>query len=223
VILWFATGGYTIVPIVGALGGVFLYVQWLIARRDERKVQYEESIADFADRLAIAASVKGSLEPSLQSIVDILPDVLRPDIQDVVNQVGNGVPVLDAPDELRLKRRFVMLEILVKSLSLWRAKGSVIPLAQILSPISTSLRRMSFNRQQETEKLGRARNSLYVAVAGPSVIIFLYRLLNPAISRFFETIDGELLLTFSIVICLAIYFVGTRWLAQHRETVKFES
>jgi Flp pilus assembly protein TadB len=222
-ILWFATGGYTIVPIVGAVGGVFLYAQWLIARRDDRMVRYEESIADFADRLAIAASVKGSLEPSLQSIVDILPEVLRPDIQDVVNQVANGVPVLEALDKLRLKRRFVMLEILVKSLSLWRAKGSVIPLAQILSPISTSLRRMSFNRQQETEKLGRSRNSLYVAVAGPPVIVFLYRLLNPAISRFFETLEGELLLTVSAVLCMGIYFIGTRWLAQHRETVKFES
>jgi Flp pilus assembly protein TadB len=221
-IMWFATGGYTIMPIVGAVGGVFLYVQWLIARRDDRMVRYEESIADFADRLAIAASVKGSLEPSLQSIVGILPEILRPDIQDVVNQVANGTPVLDALDKLRKKRRFVMLEILVKSLAQWRAKGSTIPLAEILAPISTSLRRIAFNRQQETEKLGRSRNTLYIAVGGPPVIIFIYRMLNPAISRFYETIDGELLLALSAFICLGIYFVGTRWLAQHRETVKLE-
>jgi hypothetical protein len=47
-------------------------------------------------------------------------------------------------------------------------------------------------------------------------------MLNPAISRFYETIDGELLLALSAFICLGIYFVGTRWLAQHRETVKLE-
>lgn len=222
VIMWFATGGYTIMPIVGAVGGIFLYSQWLIARRDDRMIRYEESIADLADRLAISASVKGTLELSLEACVSILPDILRPDIQDVVNQMKSGVPVLDALEKLRLKRRFVMLEILVKSLNQWRIKGSTIPLTQILSPISTSLRRMSFMRQQETEKLGRSRNSLYVAVFGPPVIVFIYRLINPAISRFYETLDGEFLLMISAIMCLAIYYIGTRRLSAHRETVKFE-
>ncbi len=222
VIMWFATGGYTIMPIVGAVGGIFLYSQWLISRRDDRLIRYEESIADLADRLAIAASVKGTLELSLQAAVNILPEILKPDIQDVVNQMNSGVPVLDALDKLRLKRRFVMLEILVKSLAQWRTKGSTVPLTQILSPISTSLRRMAFMRQQETEKLGRSRNSLYVAVFGPPVIVFIYRLINPAISRFYETLDGEFLLMISAIMCLGIYYIGIRRLSAHRETVKFE-
>jgi Flp pilus assembly protein TadB len=222
-IMWIATGGYTIMPIVGGVGGIFLYSQYLIARRDDHMVRYEESIADLGDRLAIAASIKGTLEPSLKECIKILPEIIKPDIEEVVRDIESGTPTLDALERLREKRRFAMMETLIESIRLWRTKASDVPLSRILSPVSTSLRRQAFTRQQETDKMGRVRNSLYVAVFGPPAIIFIFRLLNPSLSRYFETLEGELLLFISAFICLVIYYQGTRWLAAHRETVKFES
>lgn len=224
VLLWFTTGGYTIVPILGAVIGVLLYTRWLIARRDDRLIRYEEAIADLADRLAIAAANKGSLEETLKAAVSILPEIIRPDIQAVVDQIDQSIPVLEALDDLRKRRRFVMMEILVRSLVEWRTRSAgQIPLAEILQPLSDSLRRIAFNRQQETDKLGRARNTARMAAVAPAVLVLLFRLLNPTLSRFFETIDGELLISLSAIMALGIFLISERWLAQHRETIKFGS
>jgi Flp pilus assembly protein TadB len=210
-----------VVAIVAFFGFFLIYYWWLVQRRDTKRMQYEESIADWADLMAIAASETQILEKILIKTAELTPAVCREDAVWVADQIQfQNISGTEALKQLCDRRHSAMLSLLTQTILVWSQAGSVRPLAQILAPQSESLRSRARTRNEVDADLSFSRYNLAFVTLAPIGAVILMRMSQPTAVVYYASPEGQLLIIGAVAWSFIGYYLADRFLAVVRRTIQ---
>ena len=215
------TGTLGVSLLMGAIGLV-LYVQWLYQRRDARRLEYEETLADMCDRLGVGAQLFGSLGGALNHAAENAPEIAQDDFTYIAGQIAAGAGIRAAFEDVQRARRSTALDLLVDTLAVWSNRGATIPLQQILRPLSAAIRETASERRRMHAELSGVRNQMRIVAAAPVVLVALLRVSSPALAHIYASPTGELIQTAAYLLALAGFLLGTRTLANVSRVLEIE-
>jgi Flp pilus assembly protein TadB len=219
----FAFTSAIVVAAVAFFGFFAAYYWWLVRRRENKRMVYEESIADWADMMAIAASESLILEKILIKTAEMTPAVCREDSVWVADQIHfQNISGTDALKQLCDRRHSAMLSLLTQTLVVWSQAGSVRPLAQILAPQSESLRSRARIRNEAEADLSFARYNLAFVTVAPIAAVVLMRISQPLAMEYYASPEGQLLVMGAVLWSFFGYYLADRFLAVVRRTIQIK-
>lgn len=200
------------VVVMAVLAGIswFAYIMWLFDRRDKKGLEYEEALADIADRMASGASLDSTLRGMIGHAVSLAPEILKPDFQLVYSNLMQGATFSEATAEVRKKRHSSSLNLLFDTLSMWDKKGTSIPLMQVLNPLTETIRSRQRARQRVNADLQTQKSTLYIITASPFVFMIAMRALFPDSREAYQTPLGTFFLILSIATACLGYVLGNK-------------
>jgi Flp pilus assembly protein TadB len=212
-----------VVAAVAFCGFFLVYYWWLVQRRESKRMLYEESIADWADMMAIAASESLILEKILIKTAEMTPAVCREDSEWVADQIQyQNISGTEALKQLCDRRHSAMLALLTQTLVVWSQAGSVRPLAQILAPQSESLRSRARTRNEAEADLSFARYNLAFVTVAPIAAVVLMRMSQPLAVEYYASPEGQLLTIGAVLWSFFGYYLADRFLAVVRRTIQIK-
>lgn len=220
-----AAGGLIIVgnlaaSIFIAFGALFLYVNWLYTRRDKKVLEYEESLADMCDRMSAGAQLGNTWSLAVSHASKLAPEILQEDFAYVNKQIGLGVEnVRAAFGPILEKRKSYSLDMMVDIIEVWQTEGSTRPLAEILAPLSSTLREMSGERKMMESRISGARSQLLFTSVMPWVYVALLRTIMPGYRELFMQPVGTFFLIVAFCISAGGYWFGEKQVSVLRQTV----
>jgi len=215
------TGAIGVSILMGVIG-LILYVQWLHQRRDARRLEYEEALADMCDRLGVGAQLHGSLKGAMSHAAEMAPEVAKEDFSSVASQIASGASIHRAFEEVQRARRSYSLDLLVDTLAVWSSRGSTIPLHQILNPLSVTIRETASERRRMHSELSGVRNQMRIVAVAPVALVALLRFSSPALARIYASPSGELIQMVAYLLALGGFLLGTRALANVQRAMEIE-
>jgi Flp pilus assembly protein TadB len=211
------------VCLVAFFGFFLVYAWWLVQRRETKRMKYEESIADWADLMAIAASETQILEKILTKTAELTPAVCREDSIWVSDQIQyQNISGTEAMQQLCERRHSAMLSLLTQTIVVWSQAGSVRPLAQILAPLSESLRSRARTRNEVDADLSFSRYNLAFVTVAPIGAVILLRMSQPLAAQYYSSPEGQILTIGAVVWSFLGYYLADRFLAVVRRTIQIQ-
>jgi Flp pilus assembly protein TadB len=210
-----------VVALVAFFGFFLIYYWWLVQRRDTKRMQYEESIADWADLMAIAASETQILEKIFIKTAELTPAVCREDSVWVADQIQyQNIAGTEAMRQLCERRHSAMLSLLAQTILVWSQAGSTRPLSQILAPQSESLRSRARTRNEVDADLSFSRYNLAFVTVAPIGAVVLMRMSQPAAVQYYASMEGQALIIGAVAWSFFGYYLADRFLAVVRRTIQ---
>ncbi|MBQ6517596.1 MAG: type II secretion system F family protein [Anaerolineaceae bacterium] len=200
------------IVVMAVLAGIawFAYLLWLFDRRDKVSLEYEEALADVADRMASGASLDNSLIGMIRHTVSLAPSIVRPDFELIHKNLVQGATFAEATAEVRRKRHSSSLNLLLDTLAMWDRKGTSIPLVKVLQPLTETIRARQRARQRVNADLQTQKSTLYIITASPFVFMVAMRLFFPDSREAYQTPEGTFFLVLSIATACVGYIVGNK-------------
>jgi len=206
------SGAWVVSIFVGVLGFV-LYVQWLFQRRDSRRLEYEESLADLCDRLGVGAQLYGALKGTVTHAAEMAPEAVKEDFSYIASQITGGASLRAAFEAVQRARASYSLDLLVDTLAVWQGRGATIPLHEILDPLSTTIRETASERKRMFAELSLARNQMRLVAVAPLIFVGLLRFSSPAMAHVYSSFLGQAVQMTAYAIALLGFVLGQRALA----------
>ncbi len=216
------TGALLASVLVGVLG-CLLYVQWLLWRRDAKRLEYEEALADLCDRLGAGALLTNSLKGALSHAAELAPEIVREDARYLASQITAGAGVGAAFGEVRRRRRSVSLDLLADTLAVWAGRGAAVPLHAILDPLSLTIREMAGERKRMQTELSGVRAQLMLVALAPLLFVALLRSASPTMAGIYASAVGQLIQSAAYLIAAAGFLAGQRALAGVARVLEIEA
>lgn len=215
------TGAIGVSILMGFIG-LILYVQWLYQRRDGKRIEYEEALADMCDRLGVGAQLYGSLKGAMSHAAEMAPWVAKEDFVYITGQITSGASIHGAFEEVQRARRSYSLDLLVDTLAVWSKRGATIPLQQILSPLSTTIRETASERRRMHSELSGVRNQMRIVAVAPVILVALLRFSSPALAQIYASPSGELIQMAAYLLALVGFLLSTQALAKVARVLEIE-
>ena len=92
--------------------------------------------------------------------------------------------------EVKKKRHSTSLNLLLDTLETWEYKGSAVPLADVLHPLTETIRSRMRARQKIAADLQTQKSTLYIITASPFVFMIAMRLFFPDSREAYQTLLG---------------------------------
>ena len=176
VVLFFLTGVATAFPlgvVIGALG----YWNFLEDRRDTRRREYQEALAEVVDILREGFGSGNSPQVALGVTAQYAPAVCRPDFEWVVTAMSLGKSPVDALRAVAELRRDVMLDRIVEALIVNLEKGGAIQ--PILVILAQSVRGLAAARRRIYTAQSTTRMEARLVCVAPIVFVVMMRQTAP--------------------------------------------
>ncbi|MBQ6520187.1 MAG: type II secretion system F family protein [Anaerolineaceae bacterium] len=206
---WIASHNLVVMIVLGVISW-FAYIMWLFERRDKKGLEYEEALADIADRMASGASMDQTLRGTIGHAVELAPSVLKPDFELIYRNLLQGATFAEATDEVKKKRHSSSLNLLFDTLAMWDKKGTAIPLMEVLKPLTETIRSRMRARQRVNADLQTQKSTLYIITASPFVFMIAMRLFFPDSKEAYQTPLGTFFLVLSIGTACLGYVLGNK-------------
>jgi Flp pilus assembly protein TadB len=220
-IAFLLSGALVVSLFVGALGFV-LYVQWLFQRRDARRLEYEEALADLCDRLGVGAQLYGTLKGTVTHAAEMAPEAVKEDFSYIASQITGGASLRAAFEAVQRARASYSLDLLVDTLAVWQGRGATIPLHEILDPLSTTIRETAAERKRMFAELSLARNQMRLVAIAPLIFVGLLRFSSPAMARVYSSFLGQVVQMTAYAIALLGFVLGQRALSNVARVLEIE-
>ena len=88
----YLVSGGLIVAAFTTVGSVVLYVYWLQWRRDEKRLEYEEALADMCDRISAGATLTSTLQGAMNHAAETAPEIVKEDFNYIASQLTQTRP-----------------------------------------------------------------------------------------------------------------------------------
>jgi Flp pilus assembly protein TadB len=199
-----------------------LYVHWLIGKRELHCLEYEEALGDMCERLGVGAQLHGSLNGALAHAAETAPGILKRDFEMVSSQVSSGASIRGAFEALRKKRGSYALDLLVDTLGVWSSRGGTLPLHQILSPLSSTIREVAAERRRMAAELSGPRDQMRIVAIAPLILVGLMRLSSPQLARIYASLSGQVIQAVAYLIALGGYLLGSKVLSGVNQVIEME-
>lgn len=213
----------------GVLVGVFailvtevLYVSWLTWRRDSRRLAYEEAIADLCDRLSAGALLTGTLQGAMNHAADSAPEILQEDVEYIASQLSQTGRVRTAFVDVVERRRSTSLGLLADTLDIWSLRGTTLPLQDILSPLSTTIRAIAGEGKRMNSELSGTRLTMVIVSLAPAGFVLLMRLNAPELDRIYASSTGQWIQIAAYTIAGVGFLFGQRILQKVQAVLEIE-
>ena len=215
------TGGLLVSAFV-AFGSIVLYVYWLHWRRDEKRLEYEEALADMCDRIAAGAMLTSTLQGAMTHAAEVAPEILQEDFNYIAGQLSQTASIRSAFGSIIRNRKSYALELISNTLEVWALRGATMPLQQVLQPLSTTIREIAAERRRMASELSGVRRQMMIVAVAPVFFVALMRFSSPALARIYASPTGELLQIVAYVISAIGFLVGQRVLQGVQKILEVE-
>jgi Flp pilus assembly protein TadB len=205
-----------------AFASIVLYIYWLHWRRDEKRLEYEESLADMCDRISAGAMLTSTLQGAMTHAADVAPDIVRDDFNYIAGQLTQTASINQAFGPIIRRRRSYSLELIAETLEVWTMRGATIPLQEVLNPLSTTIRELSAERRRMLSELSGVRRQMMLVAIAPVFFVALLRLSSPALGRIYTTPTGELIQIIAYTISAVGFLVGQRFMNSVQQFLEVE-
>jgi len=191
----------------------FLYLRWLINRRDRRVIAYEESLADAAASMAVGAKLGGgTAHGAISNAAKYAPPVVAEDLEMVSRRLVQGEDLEKAFQPIQRQRQSPMLNIMVSTIAGWDRYGSDRPLEEVLEPLTETIRENAATRKKANAELTGVRTQMQVLAAAPFVLAALMRFTSLDYARFYGSFWGEVTIMGAFLLSLTGVVIGERML-----------
>jgi Flp pilus assembly protein TadB len=218
---YLVSGGLLVALFVGAATAV-LYVYWLQWRRDEKRLEYEEALADMCDRLSAGATLTSTLQGAMNHAAETAPEIVREDFNYMASQLTQTASVKSAFKDVVARRRSYSLALMADTLEVWALRGATISLQEVLAPLSSTIRAVAMEGRRMNSELTRARWQLAIVAIAPSFFVLLLRLTTPAMDRIYASATGQIVQIVSYTIAAGGFLLGQRTMQQVRRVMDIE-
>jgi Flp pilus assembly protein TadB len=174
------------------------------------------------DRLGVGALLYGSLKGAMNHAAEMAPEVAKDDFSFVAGQITSGASIHGAFQEVQRSRRSTSLDLLVDTIVVWSNRGATIPLQQILSPLSVTIREIASERKRMHSELSGVRNQMRIVAVAPVILVALMRSSSPALAQIYASPSGELIQIVAYMLAMVGFLLGTRALAQVSRVLEIE-
>lgn len=194
---------------IGAIGGIVGYWTFLEDRRERRRREYQEALADAVDILQEAVNTKNSLESGLAVVAKHCSNVVRGDFDEIVTRISSGEGVANALRLIAKRRRDVMCDRFAEALIAYEKDGG--KLLPILQALGEAVRGLASVRRRVATAQSRIRWEARVVCLAPFVFIVILRFTAPDLQRpFYATIFGQLAMILVACMCGGAYYLMNR-------------
>jgi Flp pilus assembly protein TadB len=221
--LGYLVSGGLLVAVFLSAGSIVLYVYWLQWRRDEKKLEYEEALADMCDRISAGATLTSTLQGAMTHAAETAPEILKTDFNFIAAQLTQTGSVRTAFADIVRRRRSYSLELLASTLEVWSIRGATMRLQQVLAPLSTTIRAMATEGKRMNSELSGARMTLMIVAIAPAFFVLLLRLTTPSLDAIYASPSGQVIQIVAYAIAGAGFMIGQRILQRVRRVMEIEA
>ena len=221
-LVFIMTGGMIVSLFVGT-GSVVLYIYWLHWRRDEKRLEYEESLADMCDRIAAGAMLTSTLQGAMTHAADVSPEILKDDFNYIAGQLSQTASIRQAFSPILNRRRSYALELIEETLEVWALRGATISLQDVLHPLSQTIRAISSTRKRMLSELSGVRRQMLIVAIAPVFFVVILRLSTPALAAIYSSPTGELMQIIAYSISALGFLMGQRVIMNVQKILEIES
>jgi len=201
---------------------VVLYIYWLQWRRDEKRLEYEEALADMCDRLAAGATLTSTLQGAMTHAAETAPAIVKEDFNFIASQLTQTASVKTAFGDTVKRRRSYSLALMADTLEVWALRGATISLQEVLAPLSGTIRAMGMEGRRMNSELTRARWQLFIVAVAPAMFVLLLRLTSPAMDQVYASPTGQLVQVAAYTIAAGGFLLGQRTMQRVRRVMEVE-
>jgi len=203
---------------IGA-GAIFMYVNWLYTRRDKKVLEYDEALADMCDRLSAGATLKNTLIETLNHAALLAPPILKDDFSQIANDTSTKSGIKNAFQKVQAVRNSYALDMLADVVTTWDEHGTVVPLAEVLYPLSSTLRDLASEQRMMMSRISGARSQLLLTTFMPWGYVILLRSMMPGYRELFSQPIGTILLIIAFCVSAGGYLFGEKQVSILRQTL----
>lgn len=219
----YLVSGGLLVAVFTCAATVVLYVYWLQWRRDEKRLEYEEALADMCDRLAAGATLTSTLQGAMTHAAETAPEIVREDFNFIAGQLTQTASVRTAFTDMVKRRRSYSLALMADTLEVWALRGATISLQEVLAPLSGTIRAIAMEGRRMNSELTRARWQLFIVAIAPAIFVLLLRFTSPAMDRVYAGATGQLVQVVAYAIAASGFLLGQRTMQRVRRVMEVES
>ena len=218
----YLVSGGLLVALFACGATVVLYVYWLQWRRDEKRLEYEEALADMCDRLAAGATLTSTLQGAMTHAAETAPAIVKEDFNFIASQLTQTASVKTAFGDMVNRRRSYSLALMADTLEVWALRGATISLQEVLAPLSGTIRAMGMEGRRMNSELTRARWQLFIVAVAPAMFVLLLRLTSPAMDQVYASPTGQLVQVAAYTIAAGGFLLGQRTMQRVRRVMEVE-
>ncbi len=219
----YLVSGGLIVAAFTTVGSVVLYVYWLQWRRDEKRLEYEEALADMCDRISAGATLTSTLQGAMNHAAETAPEIVKEDFNYIASQLTQTASVKTAFGDVVKRRGNYSLAIMADTLEVWSLRGATISLHDVLAPLSGTIRAIAMEGRRMNSELTRARWQLFIVAIAPAGFVLLLRLTSPAMDRIYASMTGQIVQIVAYTIAVAGFLLGQRTMRRVRRVMEVEA
>jgi len=219
----YLVSGGMLVSVFTAVGAIVLYVYWLQWRRDERRLLYEEALADMCDRIAAGATLTSTLQGAMNHAAETAPEIVKEDFNYIASQLTQTASVKTAFIDIVKRRGSYSLALMADTLEVWSLRGATISLQEVLAPLSGTIRAVALEGRRMNSELTRARWQLIIVAIAPAGFVLLLRLTSPSMDRVYASLTGQIVQVVAYTIAAAGFLLGQRTMRRVRRVMDVES
>ena len=216
------TGGW-LVSLFVAAGSLVLYIYWLHWRRDEKRLEYEETLADMCDRISAGAMLTATLHGAMNHAADVSPEIMKEDFNYIAGQLSQGASIRQAFDPIIHRRKSYALELIRETLEVWALRGAAISLQDVLHPLSKTIREISSTRRRMVSELSGVRRQMMIVAIAPLFFVAVLRLSSPALSNVYSSSIGQIMQMVAYSISAVGFLLGQRVVMGVQKFLEIES
>ena len=219
---YLVSGGFLVAAFTSA-GTVVLYIYWLQWRRDEKRLEYEEALADMCDRLSAGATLTSTLQGAMNHAAETAPEIVKEDFNYIASQLTQTASVKTAFNDVVKRRGSYSLALMADTLAVWSLRGATISLQEVLAPLSNTIRTVAMEGRRMNSELTRARWQLFIVAIAPAMFVLLLRLTSPAMDRMYSSPTGQLVQVVGYSIAVSGFLLGQRVMQRVRRVLEVEA
>jgi Flp pilus assembly protein TadB len=220
--LGYLVSGGVVVSAFTGVASVVLYIYWLQWRRDERRLLYEEALADMCDRISAGATLTSTLQGAMNHAAETAPEIVKEDFNFIASQLTQTASVKTAFIDVVKRRGSYSLALMADTLEVWSMRGATISLQEVLSPLSSTIRAIAMEGRRMNSELTRARWQLFIVAIAPAGFVLLLRLTSPSMDRVYASITGQIVQIVAYTIAAAGFLLGQRTMRRVRRVMEVE-
>lgn len=218
---YLVSGGVLVAAFTAAATAV-MYIYWLQWRRDEKRLEYEEALADMCDRLSAGATLTSTLQGAMNHAAETAPEIVKEDFNFIASQLTQTGSVKMAFTDVVKRRRSYSLALMADTLEVWALRGATISLQQVLAPLSSTIRAVAMEGRRMNSELTRARWQLFIVAVAPAGFVLLLRLTTPALDVVYASPTGQVIQMVAYSIAAVGFLLGQRTMQRVRRVMDVE-
>jgi Flp pilus assembly protein TadB len=204
------------------VASLFLYYFWLGIRRDAKKLEYEEAIADTCDRLSSGAQLNPTLQGAIAHAVETCPEIIKEDLTYISNQLSQGAGIDAAFGEVLNRRQSYSLNLLFQTLKIWSVRGTTRPLSDTIKPLKESIRDMADTGRRMDSELTEARLTATIVTIAPPLFVLFFRTAIPSTDPIYSSLTGQLIQILSYSLAAVGFVITMRIIRGVRQVLEIE-